>query len=95
MLAAPPAGAATVPCSVSSLVSAISAANGGQGGGTVTLTSGCTYTLTAANTSTDGGTGLPVITGKVTVRAAAPPSPGRPLRARRRSGSSMWPRAAA
>ena len=66
--AAQPALASTVPCSVTSLVSAISAANGTNG--TVTLTSGCVYTLTAANNSTDGGTGLPVITGRVTVQGS-------------------------
>ncbi len=66
--AAQPALASTVPCSVTSLVSAISAANGSNG--TVTLTSGCVYTLTTANNSTDGGTGLPVITGRVTVQGS-------------------------
>jgi hypothetical protein len=66
--AAQPALASTVPCSVASLVSAISAANGSNG--TVTLTAGCVYTLTAANNSTDGGTGLPVITGRVTVQGS-------------------------
>jgi chitodextrinase len=63
-----PALAAPVPCSAASLVSAISAANGSNG--TVTLTSGCVYTLTAANNSTDGGTGLPVITGNVVVNGS-------------------------
>ncbi len=62
------ANAATVSCSASSLVSAISLANITPGGGTVTLTSGCVYTLTSANNATDGGTGLPVISGKVTVQ---------------------------
>lgn len=60
---------AAVACSAPSLVSAITAAN--RTGGTVTLTSGCAYTLTAANNATDGGTGLPVITGKVTVHGSA------------------------
>jgi chitodextrinase len=63
-----PALAAPVPCSAASLVSAISAANSSSG--TVTLTSGCTYTLTAANNSTDGGTGLPVITHAVVVNGS-------------------------
>jgi Ricin-type beta-trefoil lectin domain len=59
--------AAPVTCSVASLVAAINAANGAAGATTVTLPAGCTYTLAAANNATDGGTGLPVITGKVTV----------------------------
>ena len=64
---ATPALAATVPCTASDLISAISAANGS--GGTVTLTSGCVYTLTAVNNTTDGGgVGLPVISGNVTVQ---------------------------
>jgi chitodextrinase len=68
LAAVQPALAGTVPCTVASLVSAISAANGTNG--TVTLASGCVYTLTTANNSTDGGTGLPVITGKVTVQGS-------------------------
>ena len=64
---AAPALAATVPCTASALISAISTANGS--GGTVTLTSGCVYTLTAVNNTTDGGgVGLPVISGNVTVQ---------------------------
>ncbi len=64
---AAPALAATVPCTASDLISAISAANGS--GGTVTLTSGCVYTLTAVNNTTDGGgVGLPVISANVTVQ---------------------------
>lgn len=64
------AEAATVSCSPPALVSAISAANGTSGGGTVALTSGCTYTLTASNNTGngDGPTGLPVITGNVTIQ---------------------------
>ena len=54
-------------CDPTKLVSAVTTANTAPGGGTVTLTSGCLYTLTAANNTTDGGTGLPVITGNVTV----------------------------
>src|ERR1022692_398477 len=68
LAAAPAALAATVPCSVPSLISAISTANATSG--TVTLTSGCVYTLTAVNNTTDGGAGLPVITGKVTVQGS-------------------------
>jgi chitodextrinase len=64
---AAPALAATVPCTASDLISAIAAANGS--GSTVTLTSGCVYTLTAVNNTTDGGgVGLPVISGNVTVQ---------------------------
>jgi hypothetical protein len=66
---APPAFAAaalSVPCSSSSLVLGLTSVK--ATGGTLTLASGCTYTLTAANNGTDGGTGLPVITGKVTVQ---------------------------
>jgi hypothetical protein len=62
------AAGAAVACSVPSLVAAVNAANAAAGGGTVTLPAGCVYTLTAANNSTDGGTGLPVITGNVTVQ---------------------------
>ena len=68
LAAAPAALAATVACSVPSLVAAITTANATSG--TVTLTSGCVYTLTAVNNTTDGGTGLPVITGKVTVQGS-------------------------
>ncbi len=62
------AAAATISCSTSSLISAISAANSTSGGGTVSLASSCTYVLTQSNnTSYYGNTGLPLITGKVTV----------------------------
>jgi hypothetical protein len=61
----PAALAATVPCSASSLIAAIKTANAASG--TVTLTSGCVYTLTTRNNTTNGGNGLPVITTKVTV----------------------------
>ena len=61
------AHAAPILCLNSSLISAITTANKASGGATVTLPSGCTFTLTAANNATDGGTGLPVITGKVTI----------------------------
>ena len=63
-----PALAAT-PCTAAALISAITVAN--TTNGTVTLTSGCTYTLTALNNTTDaGGVGLPVITGKVTIQGS-------------------------
>ena len=61
------AQAASVICLNSSLISSITTANTSTRGATVTLPRGCTYTLTAANNATDGGTGLPVITGKVTI----------------------------
>lgn len=68
VVAGPAARAATAPCSASGLVAAVAAANTTAGGGTVTLPGGCTYTLTAADNSTDGPTGLPRITGDVTVQ---------------------------
>lgn len=60
-----PAGAGT--CSPAGLVAAVTAANGQAGGGHVTLQSGCVYTLTAADNAAEGGNGLPVITGNVTI----------------------------
>ena len=66
--AAQPVLAATTACTVPALAAAITAANGGASGGTVTLPSGCVYTLTVQRNATDGGTGLPVITGKVTIQ---------------------------
>src|SRR4051794_12383348 len=65
---APAASAAT--CSQSSLVSAIRTANhpGLFQSSTVTLTSGCTYTLSTVDNATDGGNALPVITGNVTIQ---------------------------
>jgi chitodextrinase len=63
-----PAQAATS-CTAAALISAINTANSTNG--TVTLTSGCTYTLTAINNTTDGGgVGLPVIKGKVTIQGS-------------------------
>jgi hypothetical protein len=64
------ASAATVSCDAPSLISAITTANGTPGGGTLTLTTGCVYTLESANNTTEGGTGLPVITGSVTIQGA-------------------------
>jgi len=54
---------ATVACTESALVAAVNAANS-AGGGTVTLTPGCTYTLTASHGSdgVNGPDGLPIIT---------------------------------
>jgi chitodextrinase len=58
---------AQTPCTAAALITAITAAN--TTNGTVTLTSGCTYTLSAISNTTDaGGVGLPVITGKVTIQ---------------------------
>lgn len=65
------AQAAAVPCSVSSLVSAISTANTTPANSSITLTGGCVYTLTTPNNTSDGGTGLPVITGHVSVAGSA------------------------
>ena len=62
------ADAATVSCDTPSLISAIATANGTPGGSTLVLSTGCVYTLASANNTTDGGTGLPVITGNITVQ---------------------------
>jgi hypothetical protein len=64
------ANAATLSCDTPSLISAIATANGTPGGGTLVLSTGCVYTLASANNTTEGGTGLPVITGNVTVQGA-------------------------
>ncbi|WP_327238340.1 hypothetical protein OG349_34410 [Streptomyces sp. NBC_01317] len=55
--------AAAVPCTEAGLVSAVNAANA-AGGGTVTLTARCTYTLTSAHgdDGVNGPAGLPLIT---------------------------------
>jgi hypothetical protein len=69
MAGAAPAPAPPIPCTTTALISAITLAN--TTNGTVTLASGCTYTLTAINNTTDaGGVGLPVITGKVTIQGS-------------------------
>ncbi|MFJ2647656.1 hypothetical protein ACIO1C_13100 [Streptomyces sp. NPDC087420] len=54
---------AAVPCTEAALVSAVNAANA-AGGGTITLTARCTYTLTSAHgdDGVNGPAGLPVIT---------------------------------
>ena len=68
-LSSPALAATPTPCTASDLISAITAAN--TSNGTVTLTAGCTYTLTAIDNTTDnGGVGLPVITGNVTIQGA-------------------------
>ncbi|MEU3628319.1 hypothetical protein [Amycolatopsis coloradensis] len=62
----------SVPCGEVALVSAVDAANA-AGGGTVTLTPGCTYTLTVAHgdDGVHGPTGLPVITTPITFEGNA------------------------
>jgi chitodextrinase len=64
------ANAATVACGTSSLIAGIVIANATPGGGNLTLTKGCVYTLASAYNATDGGTGLPVISGQVTIQGA-------------------------
>src|SRR5262249_43080350 len=49
---------------VSDLIADVTAANAAGGANTITLVAGKTFTLTAANNSTDGATGLPVIAAK-------------------------------
>jgi Ricin-type beta-trefoil lectin domain len=66
--AAPGAASAVASCSVTSLISAISTANTTPADSSISLASGCVYSLTAANNATDGGTGLPVITGQVSIQ---------------------------
>src|SRR5207245_11082353 len=64
---APPvvAGAAPVPCNAAALVTAIAAV--AASGGTVTLTAGCTYTMTAVDNTADGPNAFADITGSVTI----------------------------
>ena len=64
------ASAATLSCDTPSLISAITTANGTPGGSTLVLPTGCVYTLESANNTTEGGTGLPVITGNVTIQGS-------------------------
>lgn len=66
-LAGPAAAAVAVPCSASGLISAITKANTTPADSSLSLTSGCTYALTTANNTTDGGNALPVITGSVSI----------------------------
>src|SRR6266550_2177803 len=58
-------GAAPVPCSASALVTAIAAVS--SSGGTVTLTAGCTYTMTTFDNTADGPNAFADITGSVTI----------------------------
>jgi hypothetical protein len=64
--------AASVACDETALVTAVNAANA-AGGGTVTLTPGCTYTLTAShgNDGVNGPAGLPIITTPITFEGNA------------------------
>ena len=67
LIACSSAQAVTVPCSASALVSAITDANGASGPTTITLTPGCTYTLTAPADRWYGPDGLPAIKNTITV----------------------------
>ena len=59
--------AVAVPCSASSLISAISIANTTPADDSLSLASGCVYSFAAANNTTDDGNALPVITGSVSI----------------------------
>ncbi|WP_202818832.1 hypothetical protein [Actinosynnema sp. ALI-1.44] len=63
---------ASVPCDETALVTAVTSANA-AGGGTVTLTPGCTYTLTASHgdDGVNGPAGLPIITTPITLEGNA------------------------
>jgi hypothetical protein len=63
---------ASVACSESALITAVTAANA-AGGGTVTLTPGCTYTLTASHgdDGVNGPAGLPIVTTPITFEGNA------------------------
>ncbi|WET78968.1 hypothetical protein P3102_33845 [Amycolatopsis sp. QT-25] len=66
------ARAESVPCDEAALVSAVDAANA-AGGGTVTLTPGCTYTLATAHgdDGVHGPAGLPIITSPIVIEGNA------------------------
>jgi predicted outer membrane repeat protein len=68
----PMAAQAAVACNETALVTAVTAANA-AGGGTVTLTTGCAYTLTAShgNDGVNGPAGLPLITTPITLEGNA------------------------
>lgn len=78
--APPPAATQTVSCSAAALITAIDRANA-SGGGDLTLTRGCRYTLTSAQPGTEDG--LPPIRSTITTngngatitRPATPPRP--------------------
>jgi len=65
--ASAPVKPAAVACNQAALVAAVTAANA-AGGGTITLTAGCTYTLTSSNGNdgVNGPDGLPIITTPIT-----------------------------
>src|SRR6266550_5583374 len=60
-------GAAPVPCNAAALVTALAAVSGTGQSGTVTLTAGCTYTMTAVDNTADGPNAFPDILGSVTL----------------------------
>src|ERR1043165_6297281 len=62
------AGSTNVSCDAggAGLVAAVNAVNS-AGGGSINLDSGCTYSLTSADNSTFGKTGLPVVVTSVTI----------------------------
>lgn len=68
----PVAAQAGVACDETSLITAVTAANA-AGGGTVTLTPGCTYTLTTSHgdDGVNGPAGLPIITTPITFEGNA------------------------
>jgi predicted outer membrane repeat protein len=61
------AGATPVSCDVSSLVNAINQANLASSPATLSLSTKCVYALTSPDNTLDGGNGLPLITGHVTI----------------------------
>src|SRR5215472_9822681 len=75
--AAHAAGSGKVPCAgagggAAGLVAAVDAANA-SGGGAINLASGCTYSLTSANSTVPGlgANGLPVITAPITINGGS------------------------
>src|SRR5436305_10188974 len=71
--AAAAASAAQVPCRVGGphgLIAAVKAANR-AGRGTLNLAGRCTYILRAPDNEIDGGNGLPVLTGRITINGRA------------------------
>jgi hypothetical protein len=70
ILIIPTTARAAAPCDEPSLVTAITTVNG-AGGGTVTLTPGCTYALTTNHSTGHGANGLPLITTAITLEGNA------------------------
>ena len=62
-----PLSAAAVGCDPAALVTALAGPSALNGSGTVTLTAGCTYTMTMVDNSMDGPNAFPDILGDVTV----------------------------